>query len=84
MPMCDSVLFEDREYRTPRQLADLVDGQDKLVWQSANPFKNWPEGKDWRDFDLCLCPIDLESTLKLAGFRWHRGADPMEYFAERL
>jgi hypothetical protein len=82
--MCNSVFFQNQEYRTPRQLAHLVGGEDKLVWGNSNPFRNWPEGKNWRDLDLCLCPIEMEATLSQVGFRWHRGADPMEYFAEKI
>jgi hypothetical protein len=82
--MCDSVFFENREYRSPRQLAELVGGEDKLVWQTANPFRKWSEGKNWRDLDVCLCPINLEATLQQAGFGWRRGEpDPMEVFVER-
>ncbi len=79
--MCNSVLAHGREYQTPRQLAELVGGDDKLIWQSRNPFTPWPKGKDWHDLDLCLCGIDLPSTLRRAGLPWHRGEDdPMEYF----
>jgi hypothetical protein len=81
--MCDSVIFGDREFGTPRKLAELIGGEDKLIWQKTNPFVNWPEGKDWHDLDLCLCPIDLTATLEKAGFNWRRGKDPMEYFVER-
>jgi hypothetical protein len=83
--MCNSVFFEGREYGTPRKLAELVGGKDRLVWINTNPFRKWPDGKDWHDLDLCLCPVDLEATLQRAGFSWRRGtADPMEYFAERV
>lgn len=78
--MCNSVIANGREYETPGQLASLVGGEDKLVWQSTNPFTRWPEGKDWRDLDLCLCGINLRETLTRAGLRWRHGVDPMEYF----
>ncbi len=32
LAMCDSVFFENQEYRSLRQLAELVGGEDKLVW----------------------------------------------------
>jgi hypothetical protein len=78
--MCNSVLCDGVKYDTPRALADLVGGQDHLIWQDRNPFRPWPEGKDWKDLDLCLCPIDLAATLAKAGLNYHRGDDPMEWF----
>lgn len=81
--MCNSVEYEGRVYGTPRQLAELIGGQDRLIWSGESPFRNLPEGKDWRDLDLCLCAIELEKTLANAGFHWRRGQDPMEYFASR-
>ncbi len=78
--MCNSVLYKDRIYNTPRELAELVGGEAGLIWQTRNPFVGLPKGKDWHDLDLCLCPIDLEATLLGVGFRWTRGVDPMEYF----
>jgi hypothetical protein len=77
--MCNSVHLRGREYQTPAELAGLVGGVEKLVWHTANPFRPWPEGKDWREMDGCLCPIDLEATLQQAGFKWERGRDPFEW-----
>lgn len=81
--MCNSVLYHGKAFNTPRELATLIGGEDRLVWSDKNPFVNWPVEKDWHDLDLCLCPVDLEATLKGAGFHWTRGADPMEWFAEK-
>lgn len=78
--MCNSVHFGGQWHKTPSELATLVGGVDKLVWQKTNPFVGWPEGEDWRRMDLCLCPINLEATLAKAGFTWSRGTDPMEWF----
>jgi hypothetical protein len=64
-------------------LAALLGGEDKLIWQSQNPFVRWPPGKDWRDLDLCLCGINLPATLEKAGLRWRVGEDdPMEHFID--
>lgn len=78
--MCNSVIAHGLSYDTPRQLAKLLGGEDKLIWQSQNPFVRWPEGKDWHELDLCLCPIDLTATLEKAGLNYRRGDDPMEWF----
>lgn len=80
--MCNSVIAQGREYETPRKLAAFLGGEDRLVWQSQNPFVRWPEGKEWRDLDLCLCCINLSATLSKAGLRWHQGSDPMEHIVE--
>jgi hypothetical protein len=80
--MCNSVHSKGRIYSTPRELAELVGGARNLVWQKKNPFVPWPEEKDWRQMDLCLCPVNLEATLSGAGLRWRRGDDPMEFFVE--
>lgn len=81
--MCNSVIADGRSYDTPRQLATLLGGEDKLIWQTQNPFVRWPEGKDWRDLDLCLCGINLAATLEKAGLQWHVGDDdPMEHFID--
>ncbi|RUU60706.1 hypothetical protein EOD04_22350 [Mesorhizobium sp. M2C.T.Ca.TU.009.01.2.1] len=80
--MCNSVVGNGREYTTPRDLAALVGGEDKLIWQTKNPFVPWPEGKDWHDLDLCLCAVDMNATLGKAGLHWHRGDDPMQYFID--
>ena len=81
--MCNPVIADGRSYDTPRQLAVLLGGQDKLIWQSQNPFVRWPQGKDWRDLDLCLCGINLPATLEKTGLRWRVGDDdPMEHFID--
>jgi len=79
--MCNTVEYRGRLYSSPAQLATLVGGAEKLVWQSKNPFVPWASDKDWKAMDLCLCPIDLAATLEKAGFKWARGYDPMEWFA---
>lgn len=81
--MCNSVIFDGVEYNTPRNLAVLLGGEEKLIWQARNPFQPWPDGKEWKDLDLCLCPIDLAATLENAGLSYIRGDDPMEWFASR-
>ena len=81
--MCNSVEYEDRRYDTPEELAELLGGADKLVWQRTNPFVKWPEGEDWRRTDLCLCPVDLAATLTNAGFVWTKGDDPMEWHVRK-
>lgn len=80
--MCNSVIHQGRHYDTSRQLAALLGGCDKLVWEAANPFKRVANGRDWRDLDLCLCAIDLPATLAKADLKWRLGADPMEHFIE--
>ena len=69
--MCNAVQYQGHWYQTPSELAGLVGGADRLVWEEGRP----------QDMDNCLCPIDLEATLTAAGFSWSRGADPMEWFA---
>lgn len=81
--MCNSVCFEGHQYTTPRELADMLGGQDELVWLGKNPFRRISGERHWRDLDLCLCAIDLEATLDKAGLRWRRGRDPMEYLVSR-
>ena len=78
--MCNSVFCAGVEYDTPRKLAALIGGERNLIWQNNNPFRPWPDGKDWKDLDLCLCPVNLTATLAKAGFNYQRGADPMEWF----
>jgi hypothetical protein len=80
--MCNSVHSKGRVYSTPRELAELVGGADNLVWRKENPFVAWPEEKDWRQMDLCLCPVNVEATLNAIGLRRRRDADPMEFFVE--
>ena len=78
--MCNSVHHKGRWYNTPAELAELVGGADRLVWQETNPFIRWPAGKDWHVMDECLCPINLEATFRRAGLTWTLGTDPMEWF----
>ncbi len=80
--MCNAVRHSGRWYNTPAELAQLVGGADRIVWQDTNPFVSWPADQDWHRMDLCLCPVNLEATLKNAGLTWTRGVDPMEWFAE--
>ncbi|SHF09752.1 hypothetical protein SAMN02745157_1632 [Kaistia soli DSM 19436] len=81
--MCNSVTYEGRIYNTPGELAELVGGVDRLVWQSFNPFTPWPAGKDWHALDLCLCPVNVEATLTSAGFTATNDGDPMEWQVQR-
>jgi hypothetical protein len=77
--MCNSVTTGAVVAYTPRELANVV-GHEAIVWRDRNPFARWPEGKDWRDPDLCLCPVDVPATLTMAGLRWRRSElDPMEF-----
>jgi hypothetical protein len=69
--MCNSVRYQDREYQTPTQLAELVGGEVHIAWLAGRP----------HDMSGCLCPVDLEETLQQAGFHWRRGVDPMEWTA---
>jgi len=69
--MCNSVRYLDRDHQSPVQLAELVGGVDHIVWLEDGS----------RDMNGCLCSVDLEATLQRAGFRWTRGADPMEWTA---
>lgn len=78
--MCNTVIKDGHTYSTPGELAELLGGMDKLVWQETNPFRRWDEAKDWRDPDLCLCPVDLKATLRASGLNWELGADPMEHY----
>ena len=75
--MCNSVHLGTREFNSPRALAVLLGGTEKIIWQESNPFHNAPKGEDWQDLDLCLCAVDLAATLKQAGFEWKREVDPM-------
>jgi hypothetical protein len=77
--MCDSVHLYGREYQTPAELAGLIGGTEKLVWQTTNSFVLWPEGKTGPLMDGCLCPVDLAATLNRAGFEWKIAPDPMEW-----
>jgi hypothetical protein len=69
--MCNSVFYQGREYQTPNQLAELVGGKAHIMWLDDQP----------HDMNSCLCSVDLEATLKRAGFDWTRGVDPMEWTA---
>lgn len=81
--MCNSVICDGVEYNTPRELATLVGGEEKLIWQDQNPFRPPPKDGDWKKLDLCLCPIDLVATLEKAGLTYRKGVDPMEWFVTR-
>lgn len=61
--MCNSVRHLGRVYQTPSDLAELVGGQDQIVWLDVGP----------HDANNCLCPIDLEATLKQAVFAGNVG-----------
>jgi hypothetical protein len=74
--MCNAVRFDGRWYNTPAELAELVGGAEKLVWQDLEP-------SAVHAMDLCLCPIDLAATLSKAGLEWTRGVDPMEWYAAK-
>lgn len=55
-------------------------GDENIIWRADNPFSRWPEGKDWKNPDLCLCPVDLDASLTKARLHWKRAEiDPMEY-----
>jgi hypothetical protein len=60
--VCNSVRYIGREYQSPAQLAELIGGEDHLVWS----------GFQTHDMNGCLCSVDLEATLKRAGFDWRR------------
>jgi hypothetical protein len=77
--MCNSVNYRGQCYESPAELAELLGGVEKLVWQDTNPFVGRQAQEDWHVMDQCLCPIDLEATLRNAGFTWTRGVDPMEW-----
>lgn len=77
--MCNSVTMDKTTAETPRELAAMI-GDDNLVWSGRNPFAGWPEGKEWKDPDLCLCTVDVKASLSRAGLRWRRSEqDAMEY-----
>lgn len=77
--MCNSVTIGTITAETPRDLAILI-GDQNIVWRERNPFSRWPEGKNWKNPDRCLCPVDLNASLTKARLRWKRSdIDPMEY-----
>ena len=69
--VCNTVRYIGREYQSPAQLAELIGGEDHLVWSDFQT----------HDMNGCLCSVDLEATLKRAGFDWRRSVDPMEWTA---
>jgi hypothetical protein len=81
--VCNSVICDGVRYDTPRKLAALLGGREKLIWQGHNPFIRWSKDNNWKDLDLCLCPVDLAATLEQCGFSYIRGDDPMEWFVTR-
>jgi hypothetical protein len=81
--MCNAVRFKDRWYNTPAELATIIGGPENIIWLDYNPFRPWPEDKNWKAMDLCLCPVDLAATLTKAGYAWTRGVDPFEWYATK-
>lgn len=75
--MCNSVRFQGQWLLSPDQLANLVGGADRIIWQSANPIVGSDDER--RHSEKCLCNVDLAATLTKAGFQWVRGVDPMEW-----
>jgi hypothetical protein len=69
--VCNAVQYQGRWYQTPSELADLLGGPDRIVWDDNEP----------HDMNSCLCTVNLEKTLMKAGLYWTRGVDPMEWFA---
>jgi hypothetical protein len=80
--MCDAVKYHGRWYNSPRELTELVGDAHKLVWRNESLHAKSPVRQDLDVMDLCLCPVDLETTLKNAGLKWTRGVDPMEWFIQ--
>jgi hypothetical protein len=74
--MCTSVHFKEKDIfiGTVRGLADTLDVEPtELVWGDE---VGEPEDMDFR---YCLCPIDVEGSLKKFGYRghWAENGDPM-------
>jgi hypothetical protein len=76
--MCEAVEFRGQWYNSPRTLAALLGGVDRLVWKEGQS-PSLPTLVDSSKMDQCLCPIDLEATFVAAGFEWRKGFDPMEW-----
>jgi len=70
--MCNQVLYGDTVCATPRQLALLVGGVERLIWLEHQG-----------DLDWCLCVIDLPKTLNRAKLKWKQGSDPESFVVER-
>jgi hypothetical protein len=66
--VCNSVSYLGCEYQSPAELATLI-GEKNLVWADLQS----------HDVKGCLCSVDLEASLKRAGFGWTRGIDPMQW-----
>jgi hypothetical protein len=85
--MCTSIYFKDKNLHvtTVRALADEL-GVDplKLVWGDADStYDPLSEEMDHYDFKYCLCPIDIEQSLKQCGYSggWSITGDPMVFEA---
>jgi hypothetical protein len=69
--MCQHVFKGGETYATPRQLAGLVGGTGRLVWDG----EIGPQ-------DGCLCAVDIPATLDGSGLKWTRDRDPMFFRVE--
>ena len=76
--MCTRVLDKDIEIKKQQQLADYLG-----VGLESLPIDRVYKTNQPRRPDDCLCPIDVELALTIAGKKWHHDrGDPMEIIIE--
>lgn len=84
--MCTSIFFADKGMHVSnvRALADTLNIEPvNLVWtDGSSPI----EDEHGTNFNYCLCPIDIEGTLKHCryGGGWSKTGDPMCFIARPL
>jgi hypothetical protein len=82
--MCTSIYLTDKKrfITTVRALADEMKIEPvNLVWADGLSYAEDPHG---HDFKYCLCPIDVEESLKHCGYTGEWGldnVDPMRFVA---
>lgn len=67
---CATVVADEVEISTPRQLAALLGSEDLLVWNHHEGHMDW-----------CLCAVNLATSLRTAGMTWR--ADNGKLLIER-
>lgn len=84
--MCTSIYFTDkaRHVTTVRALADELGIEPvNLVWSDGS---SPVEDEHRLNFKYCLCPIEIEESLKHCGYAgdWSRVGDPMCFVASQI
>lgn len=85
--MCTSIFFKETgEVVTTVKglMAALNKKPRELVWGHSPPETD--EDEHGRDFQWCLCPIDIPATLRASGYGgdWDKDGDPMGFIAARV